>query len=205
MITWWTSLNGSFPVFYAIAFVSTALLAVQLALNLFGLAGHDMATDVSAGPGFDTEVAMDHPELSTHSSGLGLISMRTVVAFFVGFGWAGVVFLTANRSVWLATLSAFIVGVVFMFVVFFLMRSVLRLSESGNIDFRNSVGQTGTVYTTVRGPGKGPGQVQVVVQGRLREMAAVSQDGTELSPGTPIRVTKMISGSIVEVQKLEVK
>jgi membrane protein implicated in regulation of membrane protease activity len=173
-------------------------------LNLLGLGGHDADADVSAGPGFGTETALDHPELDAHSTGLALISVRTVVAFFVGFGWTGAVLLASGAPVWMATLLALAVGVGFLLVVFYLMRAIFRLSDSGNIDYRNAAGQTGTVYVTVPAKGQGTGQIQIILQGRLRELPAITDSEIKLAPGTPIHVTRVI-GSTMLVEKMEAK
>lgn len=198
----WEGLDPIGQVFFIIAIASTAILALQLILNMLGLAGHD--ADIGAG---DHEIPADGDAAGgdAHSSGLGILSVRTIVAFFVGFGWAGIATLRSGGSTAAAIAIAFGAGLVFMFTVFYVMKLIFRLSESGNIDFKNAVGQSGTVYTTIPAKGGGAGRIQLVVQGRMREMDAVTESESVLSPGMPITVEKFISGSTVLVKKLEVK
>ena len=203
MSEWWMSLSNSLRVFYVIGIASTLILVIQLILNLIGLAGSDMDVDAAGDVDIPGDVGIDHPDLAQHSSGLGLISIRTVIAFFVGFGWTGVMMLTAGRTLLVSVLVAFVVGVVFLLVVFYLMRMIFRLSESGNVDYRNAVGRTGTVYLPIPGQNRGAGQIQLVVQGRLRQTAAVTDGQEDLPVGTTVQVAKVVASSTMLVRKLE--
>lgn len=201
MGAWWTALSGAEHIFFIIAIGSTMILALQLIMNMIGLAGHD--TDFGAALPQDAGAELlDHPDLAAHSTGLALISVRTVVAFFVGFGWAGIALLGAKIPVPLTVILSLVIGFAFMMIVFSLMKAIFKLSDTGNIDYRNAVDQTGTVYIPIPAGGGGVGQVQVVVEGRMRELAAVT-DGAPLPTGTPIKVVNMMGASTVVVQKLE--
>ena len=205
MSEWWESLTNIEQIFYVIAVVSTLILFIQLILNLIGLAGHDVDMDVGHVDAIDMpdDVAFEHPDLAQHSSGLGLISYRTVTAFFVGFGWAGVVMLRSKAPVGLSIPIAVFIGIFFVLVVFYLMREIYKLSETGNIDFRNAIGQTGTVYLPIPPKGKGAGQVQVKIQNRLRELSAVTNGDEELPARAPVKVVKLIGNTTLVVEKLE--
>jgi len=207
MAEWWSSLSSAEQVFYLIAIVATAILVIQLILNLVGLAGHEMDIDTTgvADADIPSDFAVDHPELVAHPSGLGLISIRTVLAFFVGFGWAGVVMLRTQQSFAVVLLVAAGVGVVFLLVVFYLMAAIFKLSEAGNVDFALAVGQSGTVYIPIPPKGEGVGQIQVVVQGRLREIPAVTDEEAKLSTGTPISVVKLVAGGTMLVRRIKVE
>lgn len=227
MTAWWSALTLVEQIFYGVAIVSSAVLVVQFILNLIGLSGHD----AGGMEGVDLHVDMPHLDVGHldmgyldashmdmthmavshdapidqpgHDTGLRIISIRTVLAFLVGFGWAGVIFLRADFSVWLAVIFAFGVGFIFMLVVFWLMRSIYGLSEAGNVQIVNAVGHTGSVYLAIPANGVGNGQVQVVVQGRMRELAAVT-DGPQLATGVRVKVVRMFNNDTVLVRRLEV-
>jgi membrane protein implicated in regulation of membrane protease activity len=131
--------------------------------------------------------------------------VRSVTAFFVGFGWGGVVSLRSGISLPLTIVLAFLMGAVFLFVVFYIMKSIFKLSDSGNIEYRNAVGQSGTVYIAIPAEGKGRGQIQVKVQGRLREVDAITDGKEELPTGTAVSVVKVIGDSTMVVKKMEAK
>jgi membrane protein implicated in regulation of membrane protease activity len=133
-----------------------------------------------------------------------MISFRTVIAFMVGFGWAGAIALEQGLPVILAIAAALAAGTVFMVVVYWLMRSIYKLSDSGNVDLKNAAGQSGTVYLPVPPAGKGMGQVQVTVQGRLREMSCVTDGDAALPTGVAVRVVKVLDGGTAVVRRVEV-
>ncbi len=206
MAEWWSSLSSAEQVFYLIAIVATAILVIQLILNLVGLAGHEMDFDATgADADLPSDFAADHPDLVAHPSGLGLISIRTVLAFFVGFGWAGVVMLRTQQSFAVTLIVAAGVGIVFLLVVFYLMAAIFKLSEAGNVDFSLAVGKSGTVYTPIPPKAEGRGHIQVVVQGRLREIPAVTDETEKLPTGTPITVVKLVAGKTMLVRRMKVE
>lgn len=199
---WWSSLKLAEQFFYAIALLSSAVMAVQLLLSLIGLGGdaHDIGGAGAEVPG---GVDVDHPDMEAHSSGLGMLSVKTITAFLVGFGWTGAVLTGYGWPILLAILGAVAVGAVFMVLVFFLMRSIYRLSESGTVDEKNAEGRAGTAYIPVPAKRGGTGQVQVVVQGRLREIPCVTDDERGIPTGTPVRVTKVLEGGTALVERME--
>jgi len=205
MAEWWQALSNIEQIFYVIAITSTLILFLQLILNLIGLAGHDMDMDVGHMDAGDMPdgVDIEHPDLAHHSSGLGVLSYRTITAFFVGFGWAGVVMLRSNAHFGIAIPVAVFVGMFFVLVVFYLMREIYKLSETGNIDLQNAIGQIGSVYLPIPPSGKGAGQIQVKVQNRLRELSAVTNGDEELPARAPVKVVKLIGKSTLVVEKLE--
>jgi len=185
--------------FLGIALVSSLILAVQLVLSLIGAAGVEM----------DVDVVDDVPDIGdsafAEDTGLGLISTRSVIAFFVGFGWAGLLSIRSEFSLLASTIIAFGVGCVFLFTIFYLMRWVHSLAESGNINYANAVGQTGTVYLPIPGAGKGNGVIQVKVQGRLRELSASTDAPDAFAVGARVRVVNMIDDATALVRDYKQK
>jgi membrane protein implicated in regulation of membrane protease activity len=199
---WWSLLGLAQQFFYGIALLSSAVLVVQLLMSLIGFgADHDVAGGADVPGGVD----VDHPDMEAHSSGLGMLSIKTVTAFLVGFGWGGVILLGYGLPILLAILGAALVGLAFLFMVFYLMKGIYRLSDSGNVDERNAAGCAGTVYLPVQANRAGTGQVQVIVQGRTREIPCVTDAGQSLPTGTHVRVTKVLEGGVALVERVEVE
>lgn len=179
MNEWWGGLDLGLQIFYGIAMVSTAILLVQTVLLLFGLGDHDL-------PDHDLSLDGDHGDgLLGHAhdgdnGGLGLLSVRTIVAFFVGFGWSGAVVRVAGAGTLLALPIAAIIGFLLMLSVFWIMKLFWSFRQSGNLNYVNAIGETGTVYLPIP-PGKaGAGQIEVLVQGRLRVVKAFTSAAERL-------------------------
>ncbi len=223
MAQWWQELTLELHIFYALGIASTVILLIQLFMTVIGL-DHDAAFDGGVdggvdggafdggvdGGAFDGGVdggAFDGAGLhdasaAEHSSGLHVLSTRTIVAFLAGFGWTGVIARTGGISTGLSALAALAVGTVLMFMVYWLMRVLYGLRQSGNVDYRNAIGQVGTVYVRIPAAGVGTGQIQVLVQGRLATVAAVTDGPENITSGRKVKVTAQLSESILKVEAL---
>ncbi|MBN2007478.1 MAG: hypothetical protein JXA21_29300 [Anaerolineae bacterium] len=200
MIEWWTSLNLAQQIFYFIAILSSFVLVIQIILNFIGFAGGDFDLD-GVPDSLETPADLDVPDTD---GDIGPFSVRTILAFLVGLGWGGVAASASGASPFLAVIVGVFFGTLFMTIVFFLMRWMMRLSVSGNINIQNAAGQTGTVYIPIPAEGSGNGQVQIIIQGRLRELPAITDGGQSLSTGTHIKVID-INNDILVVRAIETK
>jgi hypothetical protein len=185
---WWNSLETALQVYYGIAIVTTFLLLLQLALAMFGV-DHDAD--------FDADVGMD-----VHDSGLGILSVRSVTAFFAGFGWGGVVAIREGASVPMATTVAVLSGGVLMAMVVGLMRGLYAMRASGNIDYKNAIGAVGNVYLPIPAAMEGPGQVEVLVQGRLAVVQAFTRAERRLPNRERVRVVDTLDSQTLLVEPL---
>ena len=94
------------------------------------------------------------------------------------------------------------VGLVYLLATAFLIRNLLRLQSSGNLDYRNALGTVGTVYTTIPGGAAGGGQLELVLQGRLMMAEAYTRAGHDLKPNSKARVVDLIGQSTLLVEPL---
>jgi len=179
MTQWWNSLIGPSQVFWGIA-IAASILQVLMFLGSM-VSGHDLDHNTGNGDGS----AVD---------GVKLVSVRAVVAFLVGFGWAGALFLRDGFSLTGATLIAVGTGFVFMAVIFLIMRILMSLRSDGTLDYKNAIGQTGQVYVTIPGNRGGQGQVEIMIQGRLATILAVTEGAQSLAPLTPI-IVRSVEGT----------
>ena len=185
MINWWSSLLIEKQIFYAIGIASISILVIQIFLTIVGIGHHD--ADMTPG---------------AHDSGLSLLSIRTITAFFVGFGWGGVIILNRGYSVAMAIAGGFATGVVFLLITAFLIRNLLRLQASGNLNYRNAIGVVGTVYSTIPGSERGGGQLELMLQGRLTMAEAYTRASYDLKPNSKARVVELIGESTLLVEPL---
>lgn len=185
MSDWWSALDFPRQFFYAVGIIAGIVLLIQSALALVGAGHHDL------------------PDLpADHADGLGVLSQRTITGFFFGFGWTGVIALKNGWALPGAIVVACTVGAIFLFGIWFLMRALYGMRASGTLDYRNAVGQTGTVYVTVPATMAQGGQVEVMIQGRLLTVSCRSRESTPLLPGSKVKVTSVIDSTTIEVAPL---
>jgi hypothetical protein len=187
MTEWWNSLLIEKQIFYAIGLFSLAVLLLQILLTLVGVGHHDA----------------DFSGHGDHDSGIGLLTVRTVTAFFVGFGWTGAIMLNRGYSMTAAIAAGAATGVVFLLATAFLIRNLLRLqSGGGNVDYNNAIGLVGTVYTTVPAAEAGGGQIELMIQGRLMMAEAYTKAARNLPPSSKAKVVALIGQTTLLVEPL---
>ncbi|MEK7415951.1 MAG: hypothetical protein AAB263_21825 [Planctomycetota bacterium] len=191
MSDWWNALTPLLQVLYGLAIFSTVVLIVQTMLLFAGVGRHDLATG-----------DLEHGGAGDHPSGLSLLSARTITAFLAGFGWTGVIVLTADGGQMLALILATIAGLALAAMILWLMRNLRRLAHEGSRDLSNAIGLVATVYVTVPPHAGVGGQVEILVQGQLCTVAAISHGETPIAPGTKVRAAELVDRNTLVVTNL---
>ena len=188
MIDYWLNLAPAERTFTGIGIFSSLILTVQMGMVMLG-------------------GAVDMPEAEIADAGeggaSGIFSIRTIGAFFAGFGWAGAAMLQAGHSTGAATFVATISGSAFLGVVIYLMSYLHSLRQEGTLDYTNAIGNVGNVYLPIPPKRKGMGQVEVMVQGRLRIVQALSDSDKKIGNRVAVRVTETIDEQTILVKPLE--
>lgn len=192
MTTWWQSLPTDQQIFYGIGGVALLFTLAQIVLTLFGMAGDAV----------DLDLEFDGPD-AQHSSGIGLFSTQTISAFLLGFGWIGGLARSSGMGLLLTIVIAFVVGVGLMFLIVYMLRSLMRLQSSGNLDYRNAIGEEAVVYVTIPGDDQdGGGQIQVMIQGRLKTVSARKAGAGSLQPGQKVKVISLAGANSFMVEEI---
>ncbi len=191
MAEWWTALSLEQQIYWSLGGAATALLLVQTLLLLVG--GADL---VDAG-----DVDMEDP--SEHPSGIHVLSTRTLVSFFVGFGWTGAV--VARHGFGgpeTAAITATLTGTLFAWVVYRLMRLFHDLQDSGTLDYHSAIGEVGSVYLPIPPGLDGPGRIEVMIQGRLKVIQALTRHAERLENRSRVRVVDLLDENTLLVEPL---
>lgn len=170
--------------FLVIALIASGFLAIQILMMIFGF---DMD--------FDSDIDVDATD------GGGFLSVRSLTAFFGGFGWAG---LAARQADWSGPASIALgvaVGLGFFLIAGFLFVQARKLTSSGNVDYRTTVGTAGSVYLQVPENRSGRGKVEVTASGRLSIIGAVTDDEAAIAANTRIKIVDVLDSSTVLVER----
>ncbi len=156
--------------FTAPALFATGFLFIQLVMGEIG---------------GDFDIDIDNP--SADARGL---SLQTVSAFLVGFGWLG---LAAYRLFDVGFGGAALIGSAAGFAVAYLMirvtRSLLKLQSDANVSLSETVGLQGSVTVTIPPAGAGAGRVSVVINESQHELPATQTSATPIITHTHVRIT----------------
>lgn len=186
---WWEGLPPAAQVFWFIAIVFSVLFFIQFVLLLIG-------SEVEEGDVFD-----NGGEGSSFGGEFSAFSMRSIIAFFTFFGWTGVLMLGNQISILISVILASVSGLTAMFLVAYLMYKFAQLEQSGNLNLYHALDQSGEVYLTIPGHTTGVGKIHMLVDGRARELDAVT-DGETLKTGTPVKVIEILKDNTLKVEQV---
>lgn len=214
MLDWWNSLELITQIFYCIAIPSTLILLIQTIMMLVGMGDDgDLSADADLPdaeigdlPDGDIDGVFGEDSVSETPDfdgldGLRIFTVRGIVAFLVVFGWVGIVMSGSGVPLWITLPVATIAGFFIMVLLAFLMKLVLKLRSSGNIDNRNAIGTAGKVYLTIPANRTGEGKVQILLQGSFVERNAVTDDEEALPTGSEVVVVGVSGGTTLIVRK----
>lgn len=190
---WWGALSNTQQIFWTIAIVFSVLLLIQLVLSMIGLEFDD--ADVSIG----TSAEDGGAELGGDFS---LISVRSIIAFFTLFGWAGVMLLNAGKTILMTVLLSSLAGFIAMISVAYLLYLLSKLGESGNVDLTDAIFQTAEVYLSIPPAKSGQGKVHIEIQGALKELDAITE-GNGLPTGANVRILEILDDNLLLVESVE--
>ena len=188
MLESYAAMEPAMKIFVTLGSVSSFVLFVQMIFIL--LVGGDVDFDLG-------EVG--------EGGGTGIFSVRSIGSFFVGFGWTGAMLLEKGYGVGVATLGGTIMGSIILSAFLAMMRWMQSLKSDGTVDYKNAIGNIGTVYIPISPRRKGIGQIEVQVQGRLAVVGAVTDDEEKMETRTAVRVKDLIDTRTLLVERLEVE
>lgn len=154
----------SIDIYWNIAVYSSGFLGVFVVLNLLGM-------------DFDS---IDIDFLGDH------FSFSSIIAFVCVGGWTGYLAnIMTPMSEMQILATSILMGLVALIGSIFLLKRLKGWEEKGNIDMNNAIGKTGKVYLGIPEKGVGSGQVQVVIQGRLKTLHAKTNQ-EKIETGTEV-------------------
>lgn len=210
MIEWWNSLSVMMRVLWAITLSASLIFIIQSVMTFLGADGgsdFDINSDVDVPDGslgdlpHDASAPIDAG--AAHGSGMGLLTFRNFVNFFLGFGWSAILLQSSIKSTTLLMIVSIIIGVVLVFAVMMLFKWLSGMQQAGNIDvYKQAVGCVGKVYLRIPAERSGAGKVQININNSVREYEAQT-DGPALPTGASIKVVEVLGATTLLVEPLE--
>jgi hypothetical protein len=174
--------------FTSAALIGTIFFGIRMVTALMGI-------DADHGGGIGDELHTDSGDA------FKVLSIQSIAAFMMGFGWAGLGGLRGSGWGIGASIAAGAVGgIAMVWLLAWLLRLVYDLQASGNIPMAHVIGKEGDVYLTVPARGAGLGRVRVVVDGRQRIYPAAS-DTDAVETGARVRVERVSDDRTVVVRR----
>jgi hypothetical protein len=186
----WNDDTFTLNLFWGIGLLGLLLIILQAVFGLF--MGHD---------GDNTGESSSVDLHGGHGGGASIVSIKTVSAMLLGFGFGGAILEKNDFSVGVSALGGLGVGLVIGAAYFALMNSLYRLRSDGTSVLSEAMNRSGTVYMRIPSGLAGSGEIQVAFGGRTHNIRAFTR-GLELSTGTPVRVIALHGDQALLVEKL---
>lgn len=216
MSDWWNGLDMLMRILYCIAVPASVIFLIQTAISLLGFGDAGSGIDISDTSGLDTGVDItgdinddiaDPDDFSMFQDGsnpldyssLRLFTLQGLIAFFTVFSWTSIISISSGTNELLGVVIGAVLGIAVMFLIAKLIQTSRKLTESGNIDINNCIGETASVYIPIPPNGAGYGKVTLKVQGQFREFDALTQGSKQLPSNLQVRVID-IRGDMLVVE-----
>lgn len=180
----------SLQIFWIIGILGLALIILQGIVGL--IIGHhgDVSSDTSSDSG-------------SHGGFAAYLSLRSIAAILLGFGFGGAYLDRIGLAIGLAALGGLCIGMMVGVLYVALVSSLGRLrSEGHRFELMDAVSRTGTVYLPIPGESAGCGEVQVAFGGRVNNLPAFTE-GAPLPVGTFVRIIGLHGEKAVRVEKAQ--
>ena len=140
-------------VYWYVAIISTGLVGLIILMNILGFDLDDMDLDIDA----------------------DFFSFNSLIGFFCVGGWIGYLGSSStDYDQWLLLSISILFGLMTYVGSILILRRMKNWESSGNIELKNAIGNVGKVYLTIPAKEDGEGQVEVLVQGRLKILRAIT-------------------------------
>lgn len=184
-------------VFWVCALTGTLFFALRTILMVIG-------SDLDADVDVDMDVHGIDGHMDMHSdAAFELISVNTVTAFIMMFGWAGLTaYVQFKQGYAVSMLIAVGAGMLTMFITASLFNMAKKLVSKGAVfKIEDTVGLNGSVYQHV--PADGRGKVNVSMPGGiLKELDAVSEDKVDIESFKTVKVVTTIDDRTISVRQV---
>ena len=192
---WWSSLQALNQWFFMAAAFFSVFFLWQLIMAMLGLGGgsHDLDTQPDQPAGHDAP-----NDAHDTVAAFKMISLRSLLAFFTLFTWAGGLYLSRGMAVTPALTRSLLWGLAAMALVSALVALMRRMTETGNVRIASCVGAGGTVYLDI--PVGGDGEIRVLCSGVMTHLRARNRGGAALKAGAKVRVLAVTGPNSVEVE-----
>ncbi|RZL41153.1 MAG: serine protease [Pedobacter sp.] len=183
------NLDPLLKTFWFVAIPTSLIFIIQTILTFLGIDSSD---------GIDADFDGD---LSGADAPFQLFSLRNLINFLLGFSWTGISFYTSiSNSILLFALS-FVVGVLFIYFFFIIIRQVQKLAEDNSFKITNTLNKTAEVYLTIPENKKGKGKIMISINGAFHELEAMTEQD-KIPSGTFVKIVKIENNNVLIVETI---
>ncbi len=186
MENWFFELTTIEKVYWIIAVISTILF---IGITVLTFVGGDAEMNVDVDTEMDSDVGIDFQ----------FMTFKNIVAFFCIFSWTGIACIGAQLNLGLTIFISVVCGLIMMLIMVSLYYYMSKLQEDNTFQYKNALGKTAEVYTTIGKSKSSVGKVLIKVQGSMRELEALTTENEDLHLGNVVKVDQVTENGILIV------
>ncbi|WP_188221162.1 NfeD family protein [Flavobacterium pokkalii] len=176
--------------FWYIAIPTSLIFAIQAVMTFSGVDSSD---------GLQADFDGD---LEGGDSTFQLFSLRNLINFLLGFSWSGISLYNSIENSSLLIALAVIIGCLFVFVFFLIIKQVQKLEEDNSFKLENTLHQSAEVYLTIPENKSGKGKIMISINGAFHELDAMTEHVEKIASGSTVKVVKIENNNIIIVQPI---
>ena len=199
---WYNALPSTLQVYWVIALITSLIFLIQMVLTFIGIGDADTDVDFGGDADFVGDAGFSDGDTLDTGGAMQLFTIRNFINFLLGLGWGGVCLYSVIPNTIVLSLVSILVGLLFVYIFLIIYRQLSKLERNGAYHIDDCVGQTVDVYLTIPSNRSGMGKVQISFSGSVQELSALTDSDTPLRSGSKVRVTEVIDGTTVLVEKL---
>ena len=188
----WQTLDLAQKIYFCVGLGASVFLVLQIITLLFGI-GESGETEIDLSGDGEADATVDLAD------GFHLFTLRGLVAFFAIGGWTGLAL--SDISTGLSIAGSLIAGTLALVAMAFIMRAIMNLRSSGNIDNSKAIGKIADVYLTIPAKGNGTGKINLTLEERFVEINAIQEGSEPIPTGSKVKVTAIVGDTLV-VEKI---
>lgn len=197
-MNWFEQLGTFYQVVLIIACVATVVMIIQLLMLLIGFGGGSDVDctdcgDINCDGGVNDGGVLD-------IFGLKVLTVRNLFVFLSMTGWAMILVNELSSNYPLSITIGLLIGVASVFLCSYAMKKATDLQSEGNVDNNNALGKIGTCYLAIPGEHRGTGKVTVLIQNRLVEAEAITDEEEGIRTGEEVKVIDVKDTVLVVVR-----
>ena len=174
--------------FWMVAIPSSVIFIIQMILTFIG-------SDASDGTSADFD-----GDLNGGDTPFQLFSFRNLINFLLGFSWTGISFYKIINNQLLLIALATVVGALFVYLFFLIIRALMKLSEDNTFKLSETIGKTAEVYVPIPENKSGRGKITISVRGTMHELEAMTT-GARIPSNVMVKILS-IEDSVLFVERI---
>jgi len=182
-VQWWSLMTTMEQVYWIIALPSSVIFIFFMVITFFGGDGNaEFDGDIDDGIPFQ------------------FITIKNLVGFFTIFSWTGLACIQGGYSVLTVILCSSIAGILMMLAMATIFYLMSKLTESGNVNLKKSIGSIGEVYLVIKNNRKAMGKVQLKIEGTFQTLDAITDDDEDISTGGLVDIIDVTNNNVLIVK-----